>query len=49
MQHQTPIPMIRDFMAYLKYFPFITVPIVAFFPSGLNLYWCMMAGSQLFT
>jgi len=34
-------------MGYLKYFPFITMPLVAFFPAGLNLYWCVMAGSQL--
>lgn len=28
---------------YMKYVPFFSLPIVAFFPSGLNLYWCTLA------
>jgi len=27
------------YMKYLKYFPFISLPIVMFFPAGINIYW----------
>lgn len=34
-------------MKYLKYAPFLTLPIVAFFPSGLNVYWAITAATHL--
>lgn len=34
-------------MKYLKYAPFLTLPIVAFFPSGLNVYWAITAFTHL--
>lgn len=28
---------------YLRFMPFASIPIVVFFPAGLNLYWCTAA------
>ncbi|KAL4449699.1 hypothetical protein ABPG74_008072 [Tetrahymena malaccensis] len=35
------------YMKYFKYFPFLTLPVVIFFPSALNLYWAISAFTHL--
>lgn len=35
------------YMRYMKYLPFASLPIVAFFPSGLNVYWAITAATHL--
>jgi membrane protein insertase Oxa1/YidC/SpoIIIJ len=32
---------------YIKFLPFLSLPITIFFPSGLALYWAIMASIQL--
>ena len=32
---------------YIRFLPFASIPIVVFFPAGLNLYWCSAAFIQL--
>lgn len=34
-------------MGYMKYVPFLSLPIVSFFPAGLNVYWCITAATHL--
>ena len=40
-------PLVRNILKYLRYMPFISIPIVSFFPSGLCLYWAVNACFQL--
>lgn len=35
------------YMKYMRFLPFLSLPIVGFFPSALNLYWCMTAATHL--
>jgi membrane protein insertase Oxa1/YidC/SpoIIIJ len=39
--------MMAKMAKYLKFMPFLSLPITVFFPSGLALYWCIMANLQL--
>lgn len=34
-------------MRYFKFLPFATLPIVGFFPAGLNVYWAITAATHL--
>ncbi len=34
------------YMKYFKYLPFMTLPIVSFFPAGLNVYWAITAATH---
>ena len=36
-------PMMAKMAKYLKFMPFMSLPITVFFPSGLAMYWCIMA------
>ena len=31
------------FFKYFRFLPFVSIPIVVFFPAGVNLYWCSSA------
>lgn len=35
------------YMKYFKYFPFLTMPVVIFFPSALNMYWAISAFTHM--
>ncbi|KAM3147707.1 hypothetical protein pb186bvf_000035 [Paramecium bursaria] len=37
----------KQFQTYLKFVPFLSIPIVIFFPAGLNLYWASSSICQL--
>ncbi len=39
--------MFGKYTRYMKFLPFLGMPIVLFFPSGLNLYWAITAGFHL--
>jgi hypothetical protein len=41
-------PMMAKMQKYVRFFPFFSLPITIFFPSGLVLYWNIMALTQLF-
>ena len=45
--NSNPNPVMAKYGKYFKYFPFLSLPITVFFPSGLVLYWCSMAFLQL--
>ena len=40
-------PIFRKFLSFLKFMPFVSIPFVSLFPSGLCLYWCVNAFVQL--
>ena len=35
------------YMRYMRFIPFLSLPIVLFFPAALNLYWAIMAATHL--
>lgn len=35
------------YMRYMRFFPFLSLPIVVFFPAAINLYWALSASTHL--
>lgn len=40
-------PAFSKYTRFMRYLPFLGFPILMFFPSGMTLYWCVVAGLQL--
>lgn len=41
------MPALAKYARFMRYMPFVGFPILMFFPSGMTLYWCTVAGIQL--
>jgi YidC/Oxa1 family membrane protein insertase len=41
------MPALAKYARFMRYIPFLGFPILMFFPSGMTLYWCTVAGMQL--
>lgn len=41
------MPALAKYARFMRYLPFLGFPILMFFPSGMTLYWCTVAGVQL--
>jgi len=39
-------PVFAPIVKYMKFMPFLSLPITAMFPAGINLYWCTLSLSQ---
>ncbi|CAD8132663.1 unnamed protein product [Paramecium octaurelia] len=42
MQSQSTVPFAK-YYRYVRFLPFFSIPVVIFFPAGVNLYWCSSA------